>query len=116
MPNQIENTGKSTQCFLGDIWSPLMRMLRVNHWVLFTVLFTAAILFAPAQSEAKQRYLILKTPAAATRAQPSVQHYPANRTVVSGDAYSYGYFGAAPRRHWSRHGGYYNSYTQWSGR
>ncbi|MFT7638796.1 MAG: hypothetical protein ACI9G1_000521 [Pirellulaceae bacterium] len=89
-----------------------MRLLRV----LTLVLFTALILAGPAPADAKQRYLILKTPASPTRGHPTSQHYTGHKTVVSGDAYSYGYFGAAPRRHWSRYGGYYNSYNQWSSR
>ena len=84
--------------------------------VLMLILCIGAFLAITGPADAKQRYLILKTPAAPTRAQPSRQHYPGYKTVVSGDAYSYGYFGAAPRRHWSRYSGYYNSYTQWSGK
>ena len=30
--------------------------------------------------------------------------------------YAYGWFGAQPRRHWSRHFGYYRNYTQWTRR
>jgi hypothetical protein len=30
--------------------------------------------------------------------------------------YSYGWFGAGRYRHWTRHNGYFNNYTQWSGR
>jgi hypothetical protein len=28
--------------------------------------------------------------------------------------YAYGYFGARPKRHWHRHFGWNQSYTQWS--
>lgn len=28
--------------------------------------------------------------------------------------YPYGWFGAPPRQHWTRHFGYYRNYTQWS--
>ncbi len=30
--------------------------------------------------------------------------------------YSYGWFGAKPRRHWTSHYGYYRQYREWSGR
>lgn len=30
--------------------------------------------------------------------------------------YPYGWFGAKPRTHWTRHFGFHRSYTQWSSR
>ena len=89
-------------------------MITIRKFVL--VVFTAAILMAPEVVDAKPRYLILRTPTAPTKAQPTRQHYSGYKTVVTGEAYSYGYFGAAPRRHASRHTGYYNNYIQWGSR
>ena len=83
-------------------------------WI--AIVFALALVATPNSCEAKQRYLILRTPAAPTKAQPTRQHYPGYKTVVSGDAYSYGYFGANPRRHSSRYTGYYNNYIQWANR
>lgn len=58
-------------------------------------------------------YYTLRAPA------PAMHHgghgyNPGQAQPVSRHAYAYGYFGAQPRRHWSRHFGYYREYTQWS--
>jgi hypothetical protein len=58
-------------------------------------------------------YLILQTPPSGPRqvpqgANPGIQH------GVSAPAYSYGYFGVQPRKHVSRHYGYYRNYKEWS--
>ena len=59
-------------------------------------------------------YLLLRTPSAPVPHQPTYNHYPGLGYGVSTQAYSYGWFGAPPRQHWSRHFGYYRNYTQWS--
>ena len=61
-------------------------------------------------------YLILQTPQSWPPAGHSPGFYPGRGHGVSTNAYAYGWFGAAPRRHWSRHFGYYRNYTQWSRR
>jgi hypothetical protein len=59
-------------------------------------------------------YLVLQTPPAPLPHQPTYNLYPGTGLGVSTHSYSYGWFGAAPRKHWSRHFGYYRNYTQWS--
>ncbi len=61
-------------------------------------------------------YLLLRTPAAPSPHHPTYQRYPGIGFGVSTQSYAYGWFGAAPRKHWSRHFGYYRDYTQWSGK
>lgn len=74
--------------------------------------------------------LLLATPSSALRAEPPAylllrrvespgkNHHPGHADAAMYDArtsgYAYGYFGAAPRSHASRHFGYYRTYTQWS--
>ena len=41
-------------------------------------------------------------------------HYDAALYDARTSGYAYGFFGAAPRSHASRHFGYYRNYTQWS--
>ena len=58
-------------------------------------------------------YLVLR------RAEsPGKNHHPGAADVSLYDArasgYAYGWFGAAPRSHASRHFGYYRNFTQWS--
>ena len=74
----------------------------------------------PALAQAPPSYLILRTPQHATSVVP---HTPGGYSPPRGYAipvqrptYAYGWFGAAPRQHWSRHTGYYRNYTQWSAR
>jgi hypothetical protein len=48
---------------------------------------------------------------------PPSAHAAGNYGIrVTAPTYAYGWFGVQPRRHWSRHFGYYRNYTQWSGR
>jgi hypothetical protein len=41
-------------------------------------------------------------------------YHPAEEVPAVAQGYAYGWFGAAPRNHWSRHTGYYDNYTRWS--
>ncbi len=61
-------------------------------------------------------YLVLRTPSAPVPHQPTYDQYPGVGYGVATQSYSYGWFGAQPRQHWSRHFGYYRNYTQWSGK
>jgi len=77
--------------------------------VCFSLLFgssSAAVAAPPA-------YLLLRRVES-----PGQHHQPGHADAAMYDArtsgYAYGYFGAAPRSHASRHFGYYRVYTQWS--
>ncbi len=61
-------------------------------------------------------YLLLRTPAAPTHHRPTYGYYPGYGFGVESRSYSYGWFGVRPRRHWTRHFGYYQNYTEWSAR
>jgi hypothetical protein len=73
------------------------------------------VLSGTARAEAPP-YLLLRTPSAPLPHQPTYARYPGDGYGVSTHSYAYGWFGAAPRKHWTRHFGYYRSYTQWSGK
>ena len=62
-------------------------------------------------------YLILKAHAVSTGHRGHGQlPYPGVGAGVATPTYAYGWFGAPPRKHWSRHFGYYRNYTQWTRR
>ncbi len=69
----------------------------------------------PQYSEPAPAYLILRTPKM-NAIDKSRGWYPADPYRVTTQAYAYGWFGAEPRMHWTRHFGYYQTYTEWSGR
>ena len=46
----------------------------------------------------------------------AIDPYGGNGYAVQTSSYAYGWFGVAPRRHYSRHFGYHNFYTEWTGR
>jgi len=58
-------------------------------------------------------YLVLRR-----EESPGKYHHPGHADAALYDArtsgYAYGWFGAAPRSHGSRHFGYYRTFTQWS--
>jgi len=82
---------------------------------LLLVAVTGLLLFASAGSAlaAPPAYLLLRR-----QESPGQHHRPGHADAAMYDArtsgYAYGYFGAAPRSHASRHFGYYRNYTQWS--
>ena len=53
---------------------------------------------------------------------PSLSHHsvhgngPNVAQTPAAQPYAYGWFGVPPRKHWSRHFGFYREYTQWSGK
>ena len=57
-------------------------------------------------------YLILQPPV--TGHHGHAGRFSGQSIPVTTQAYAYGYFGATPKRHCSRHFGYYRNYTQWS--
>ena len=82
--------------------------------VLLMGLFAGASI---AQVEASHpSYLILRGPVASNPHHSSQGYYPGYGYAVQPQAYSYGWFGAAPRPQWTRHNGYYRNYTEWSAR
>jgi len=63
-------------------------------------------------------YVVLRTPAVRTghgQPAPPIGNGPVIYPVKT-RTYAYGWFGVQPRRHWSRHFGYYRNYTQWTRR
>ena len=81
-------------------------------FVFAAALFAALILSQSARA-APPAYFILR------RAEsPGQHHRPGHPDAAMYDVrtsgYAYGYFGAAPRTHASRHFGYYGTYKQWS--
>ncbi|HZN34662.1 MAG TPA: hypothetical protein VFB80_12630 [Pirellulaceae bacterium] len=81
-------------------------------------LLAAAVLLAllassPAAQAGPPAYLLLR------RAESPGRHFHAGHADAAmydarASGYAYGYFGAAPRSHFSRHYGYYDTYKQWS--
>ena len=77
----------------------------------------AALLFASGAISAVQAapptYLIVRRPESpGPHFRPGIADAAAYEVPASG--YAYGWFGATPRSHASRHFGYYRTYTQWS--
>jgi hypothetical protein len=56
-------------------------------------------------------YVVLKTRPVAPQSHASS---PGVAVTVEAQPYAYGWFGAQPRRHMTRHFGYYRNYTEWS--
>ena len=86
----------------------------VQGRLLSTVLTGLVLIFAVnAALATPPAYLVLRR-----HASPGQNHRPGHADAAMFDArasgYAYGYFGAAPRSHASRHFGYYRTYTQWS--
>ncbi|MFV1968236.1 MAG: hypothetical protein ACC628_22665 [Pirellulaceae bacterium] len=61
-------------------------------------------------------YLLLRGPSSSAPHHPTYGYYPGHPVQVETRAYSYGWFGVQPRRHWSRHTGYYGNFREWSAR
>jgi hypothetical protein len=65
--------------------------------------------------EAEQpAYVLLHTTSPPVPCRPRSELEPVVPQRAAVHPYAYGWFGAAPRKHWSRHFGYYRNYTQWS--
>ncbi|HJN12208.1 MAG: hypothetical protein QGH33_19995 [Pirellulaceae bacterium] len=74
----------------------------------------------PAMAQTPPSYLVLRSPHntvhTVRRHQSRYVQPRGYETTVHRQTYAYGWFGVAPRRHWSRHTGYYGNYWQWSAR
>lgn len=92
----------------------------VKSFLRILIVFLATGAGLPALGQAPPSYLVLRTPHGTIHSAPGHQggHVPPRgvATTVHHPTYAYGWFGAAPRQHWSRHTGYYRNYTQWSAR
>ena len=80
-------------------------------WLIATLVL--ALSSATPVSAGPPAYLLLR------RAESPGNHYrPGHSDAAMYDArtsgYAYGFFGAPPRSHASRHFGYFRTYTQWS--
>ena len=86
--------------------------------VLFACLLGSVLSLGQVSSSEAQdpSYLILRAPAAPHPHHPRHGQYPGQGYGVQTRTYAYGWFGVPPRRHWSRHFGYYRNYTEWSAR
>jgi hypothetical protein len=94
-----------------DDGEDMQTIFRAGRW-LIAVLVLVICLSAPAMA-GPPAYLLLR------RAESPGKHYrPGYYDAAMYDArtsgYAYGFFGAPPRSHASRHFGNYRTYTQWS--
>jgi hypothetical protein len=91
-------------------------------WLL-AVFAAATILVGDHAAANPPTYLVLRSPSVPVRhhrsriAHHTTQAAPRGRAVhLNARSYAYGWFGVAPRSHWSRHHGYYGNFTEWSAR
>jgi hypothetical protein len=66
------------------------------------------------QAASPSEYLILRPNMVKTGKHGRRVFHPGLETPAVAQGYAYGWFGAAPRGHWSRHTGYYNNYIRWT--
>lgn len=94
----------------------------MRHWIGWLVLALVLSWMVPStyvRAESGRRmnvgsgpsYLILRTPA---RSEKHRTYYPARGYGAMASPYTYGWFGAQSKRHWSRNTGYFGDYLQWS--
>jgi hypothetical protein len=83
------------------------------RWIVGLVVAAPLLFGAVSASAAPPAYLVLRRVES-----PGPRHRPGHADAAMYDArtsgYAYGYFGAAPRTHASRHFGYHRVYKQWS--
>jgi hypothetical protein len=60
------------------------------------------------------QYLIPRSTPTVITLSPVPHTNTVSGQVLNAQPYAYGWFGVQPRRHWSRHFGYYRTYTEWS--
>ena len=89
-----------------------MRIVRTACVPLIATLLLALTLSSTA-SAGPPAYLLLRR-AESPGHHNAPGHYDAALYDARTSGYAYGFFGAAPRSHASRHFGYYRNYTQWS--
>jgi hypothetical protein len=89
--------------------------MRILKRALFCVVLIAGIVGGSVNAWADHPpYLILQTPTAKTGHRQTMGYSPGYGYGAQTHGYSYGWFGAQPRQHWSRSFGVNRSYTQWS--
>jgi hypothetical protein len=83
------------------------------HCYLFGAVLLGGAILAPPAAAGPPAYLLLRRAEA-----PGPHHLPGQPDAALYEArtsgYAYGWFGASPRTHASRHFGYYRTFTQWS--
>jgi hypothetical protein len=89
----------------------MQTIFRAGRWLIAVLVL--AIGFSGPAAAGPPAYLVLR------RAESPGKHYrpgyhDAAMYDVRTSGYAYGFFGAPPRSHKSRHFGYYRNYTQWS--
>jgi hypothetical protein len=87
-----------------------------NRRIAAAVILSLSACWTSAQEPALRppSYLLLRAATAPTHSRSVRGFIPAAPFAVEASPYAYGWFGVQPRRHGSRHFGYYNNYTQWS--
>jgi hypothetical protein len=103
----------------GSSFGRLPGLARAAHIAAITsvvVLALATLLPESSASADHPTYLILRLPSSPQPHQPTYHRYPGHGQAVSTSSYSYGWFGAQPRRYWGRHYGFYDNYREWSGK
>jgi hypothetical protein len=95
-------------------------MKRSRSALLARCVFSLAIAFGAAGNIAaaleppQTQYLILHPNMVKMGKHGKRIYHPAEEVPAVAQGYAYGWFGAAPRSHWSRHHGYYKNYVRWS--
>ena len=85
------------------------------HRIVIAIAVVAAIAWTCRTARADYpSYLILRAPATVGHHHARGGYHPGRAYATSGRAYAYGWFGASPRAHWSRHFGYSKNFTQWT--
>ena len=72
----------------------------------------AASLPADLRAAEPPTYMVLRTPRAKASPHATYGHHTGKPQEVTANGYAYGWFGAAPRNHWSRSFGTSRNYTQ----
>jgi len=105
---------------MNEPWGRKGNGIMIARPILLAAVLTAAaaVGFTERAHAQSPPYLILGAPAARAghgQQPPRVSNTGVAYPVVT-QTYAYGWFGAQPRRHGSRHFGYYRNYTQWTHR
>jgi hypothetical protein len=92
--------------------APILVFLRhsMNRRHIFLICGFLLLSATTASAADPPAYLLLRTPPAPGGRHPHYNAYPGRPYTVHTQTYSYGWFGAQPRRHWSRQFGYYRNY------
>lgn len=96
-----------------------MRGSPMRSWLSTLFCFVMLTLAAPHLPQATAQtseYLILRPNMVKSGKHGKRTYHPGAEVPAVAQGYAYGWFGAAPRQHWSRHTGYYNNYLRWSHR